>query len=204
MSVQLPDGASVPRTKETVHKVEKLLLSMPQVADTFAVIGFSLLDGGNESNNAFMVVKLKPFADREAVQDSAQALIRQVFVQGQQIRSAAVIAFNLPPIIGLSTSGGFEYQLEALEGQDPVRNASVMQGLLAAANKTPPAGARLLHLYGDDAVRLSRHRPRQGAGARRAGVVHLRHARSHARRQLHQQLQPVWPGLAGQHRGRDL
>ncbi len=137
MSIQLPDGASVPRTKETVRQVEKLLLAMPQVAATFAVTGFSLLDGGNESNNAFMVVKLKPFAEREAVQDSAQALIRKVFVEGQQIRTASVIAFNLPPIIGLSTSGGFEYQMEALEGQDPVQNASVMQGLLASANANP-------------------------------------------------------------------
>lgn len=137
MAIQLPDGASVPRTKATVKQVEKLLLGMPQVADTFAVIGFSLLDGGNESNNAFMVIKLKPFADRTAVSDSAQALIRKVFVEGQQIRSASVIAFNLPPIIGLSTSGGFEYQMEALEGQDPVQNASVMQGLIAAGNKSP-------------------------------------------------------------------
>jgi hydrophobe/amphiphile efflux-1 (HAE1) family protein len=137
LAIQLPDGASVARTKETVRQVEKLLLGMPQVADTFAVIGFSLLDGGNESNNAFMVAKLKPFADREAASDSAQALIRKVFVEGRQVLSANVIAFNLPPIIGLSTSGGFEYQLEALEGQDPVQNASVMQGLLAAANQSP-------------------------------------------------------------------
>ncbi len=38
----------------------------------------------------------------------------------QQIRSATLFPFNLPPIIGLSTTGGFEYQLEALEGQDSV------------------------------------------------------------------------------------
>ena len=137
MSIQLPDGASVPRTKAVVRKVEKLMLGFPQVEKTFAVIGFSLLDGGAESNNAFMVIKLKPFADREAAADSAQALIRKVFVEGQQILEANVIAFNLPPIIGLSTSGGFEYQLEALEGQDPVQNASVMQGLLAASNASP-------------------------------------------------------------------
>ena len=40
--------------------------------------------------------------------------------ESASIRTASVIAFNLPPIIGLSTTGGFEYQLEALEGQDPV------------------------------------------------------------------------------------
>ena len=137
MSIQLPDGASVARTKAVVRKVEKLMLSFPQVDKTFAVIGFSLLDAANESNNGFMVIKLKPFAQRTAPGDSAQALISEVFKRGRQIREANIIAFNLPPIIGLSTSGGFEYQLEALEGQDPVQNASVMQGLLAAANANP-------------------------------------------------------------------
>ena len=137
MSIQLPDGASVARTKAVVRKAEKLLLSYPQVEKTFAVVGFSLLDTANEPNNAFMVIKLKPFDQRTAPGDSAQAVIKKVFGDAQQIREANVIAFNLPPIIGLSTSGGFEYQLEALEGQDPVDNASVMQGLLAAANASP-------------------------------------------------------------------
>jgi hypothetical protein len=34
---------------------------------------------------------------------------------------------NLPPIICLSTTGDFEYQLEALEGQPPTQLGSVMQ-----------------------------------------------------------------------------
>jgi hydrophobe/amphiphile efflux-1 (HAE1) family protein len=137
MAIQLPDGASVARTGETVKQVEKLLLAMPQVQSTFAVVGFSLLDGVNESNNAFMAARLKPFVDRRSAADSAQALIGKVFGAAQGIRTATVIAFNLPPIIGLSTSGGFEYQLEALEGQEPAAIASTMQGLLAAANQSP-------------------------------------------------------------------
>jgi hydrophobe/amphiphile efflux-1 (HAE1) family protein len=137
LNVQLPDGASVARTSETVRQVERVLKSMPQVQDTFAVIGFSLLDGANEANTAFLVAKLKPFEDRRGAQNSAQALIRRMFAEGQQIRTASIVAFNLPPIIGLSTSGGFEYQLEALEGQDPVALGSVMRGVIAAANQDP-------------------------------------------------------------------
>ena len=68
---------------------------------------------------AFVVPTLKPFADRVGAANSAQALIARVFGEGQQIRTATVIPFNLPPIIGLSTTGGFEYELEGLEGQDP-------------------------------------------------------------------------------------
>ena len=55
----------------------------------------------------------------------------------QGIRSAMVFPFNLPPIIGLGTGSGFEYELEALEGQDPVQNGQVMRGLIAAANQNP-------------------------------------------------------------------
>src|SRR5712672_2794287 len=119
ISVQLPDGASVSRTSEVTKQVESLLKQMPAIEHTLSIIGFSLLDGASEPNRSFMVARLKPFADRKAAADSAQALIRQTFGGGAQIRQANVLPFNLPPIIGLSTSGGFEYQLEALEGQDP-------------------------------------------------------------------------------------
>ncbi len=135
--VQLPDGASVNRTSATVKTMEDLLLKMPQVADTFAVVGYSFLDSVSEPNAGFMVVKLKPFEDRTAAADSVQATIGKVFGAAQQIRTGNVIAFNLPPIIGLSTSGGFEYDLEALQGQDPAVIGSVAQGLIAAANSDP-------------------------------------------------------------------
>jgi hydrophobe/amphiphile efflux-1 (HAE1) family protein len=137
ISVQLPDGASVARTSEVTKQVEAVLKQMPAVEHSISIIGFSLLDGASEPNNAFMVVRLKPFADRRAAADSAQALIGRTFVQGAQIRQANVLPFNLPPIIGLSTSGGFEYQLEALEGQDPATMGSVATGLISAANQDP-------------------------------------------------------------------
>jgi hydrophobe/amphiphile efflux-1 (HAE1) family protein len=137
IAVQLPDGASVARTSEVTKQVEAALKRMPQIDHVLSIIGFSLLDGGNEPNSAFMVARMKPFEDRRAVTDSVQATIRQTFGAGSQIRQANVLPFNLPPIIGLSTSGGFEYQLDALEGQDPVALGSVMSGLVAAANRDP-------------------------------------------------------------------
>jgi hydrophobe/amphiphile efflux-1 (HAE1) family protein len=138
VAVQLPDAASVNRTAAVTARVESIMHTMPQVADTLAIIGFSLLDGGAEPNAAFLVAKLKPFQDRQAAADSAQALIGKLFgMAAGQIRSATVFPFNLPPIIGLSTSGGFEYQLENLEGADPASMGSVMGGLIVAANQDP-------------------------------------------------------------------
>jgi hydrophobe/amphiphile efflux-1 (HAE1) family protein len=137
ISVQLPDGASVARTGEAVRRIEALVKQMPQVQNVFAVVGYSILDSLNEPNAAFIVPTLKPFADRVGAANSAQALIARVFAEGQEVRTANVIPFNLPPIIGLSTTGGFEYELEGLEGQEPAAMNSVMQGLLAAANQDP-------------------------------------------------------------------
>ncbi|WP_454617813.1 efflux RND transporter permease subunit [Bradyrhizobium cenepequi] len=137
ISVQLPDGASVARTSQVTKQVEALLKNMPQVEHVLSIIGFSLLDGASEPNSAFMVARMKPFADRQAAADSVQATIRRMFGEGAQIRQANILPFNLPPIIGLSTSGGFEYQLDALEGQDPAALGSTMTGLINAANRDP-------------------------------------------------------------------
>jgi hydrophobe/amphiphile efflux-1 (HAE1) family protein len=140
VAMQLPDGASVSRTSRVVGQVEKAVAKMPGVADTFAIVGFSILDSSQEPNNGFMFVRLKPFADRQTVATQVDTLIRNVFALGSQIRSANVLAFNLPPIIGLSTTGGFQYQLEALEGQDPASLFSTMNGVMAAARQTPQIG----------------------------------------------------------------
>ncbi len=137
VAIQLPDGASVARTSNVVRRVEALAKGLPGVHDTFAIIGYSLLDSAQESNAAFMFIKLNPFEDRTAASERAQALIGRVFGGVQQIRSATIFPFNLPPIIGLSTTGGFEYQLEALEGQESVALGQTMNGLLAAANSDP-------------------------------------------------------------------
>ena len=137
ISVQLPDGASVARTSQVTKQVEELLKKVPGVDHVLSIIGFSLLDGASEPNSAFMVARMKPFADRKAATDSVQAAIRQTFGAGSQIRQANILPFNLPPIIGLSTSGGFEYQLDALEGQDPAALGNVVSGMINAANRDP-------------------------------------------------------------------
>jgi HAE1 family hydrophobic/amphiphilic exporter-1 len=135
--VQLPAGASVARTGRVVGQVEEMLRGMPQVQDVISIVGFSMLDNFSASDSAFMIARLKPFEDRTAAADSAQAVIARTFGAAQRIRSATVQPFNLPPVIGLSTTGGFEVMLESLRGADPVALGSAMRGLVSAANADP-------------------------------------------------------------------
>ena len=135
--VSLPDGASVPRTAATMSEVAQKIAPLAGVQHVFQVIGYSIIDTVQEPNVGFMFIRLKPFAERTTVAASAQGLIRTIFGLGQQIRTATVFPFNLPPIIGLSTTGGFEYELEGLEGQPYNDMNGVMQGLVASANADP-------------------------------------------------------------------
>jgi hydrophobe/amphiphile efflux-1 (HAE1) family protein len=153
VQVQLPDGVSVARTSEAVGKVEAVLKSMPQVKDTVSIIGYSFLDSFSASNTAFMVAVLQPFEDRAKAADSAEALIRQTFGAGLQIRTATVLPFNLPPVIGLGTTGGFEYQLESFEGADPTTIGSVVLGLIDAS-KQDHRFAQVFTTYGAAAPSL--------------------------------------------------
>ncbi len=136
-AIQLPDGASVTRTREVVQRAEAVAHGIPQIQNVLSIVGFSLLDAGNQSNAAFMVMRMKPFADRPAAADKVQALIGRMAAGLGGIRSAIAFPFNLPPIIGLSTGGGFEYQLQNLEGREPAEMGSVLNGVLAATNADP-------------------------------------------------------------------
>ena len=137
VNIQLPPAASVERTSEVASRAEAILKQVPQVQNVLSIVGFSLLDGGNQSNSAFIVVRMKPFADRTAAADKIQALLGPITGKLQTIRAATIFPFNLPPIIGLSTGGGFEYQLQNLEGAPPAEMGSVLNGLLANANQNP-------------------------------------------------------------------
>lgn len=137
VQLQLPQGASVSRTRDATIQVEKILQQNHAIQDVLSIVGFSLIDGGAQSNSAFMVARMKPFEDRKAAQDSVFAAIGRVFGETQAIRVANVFAFNIPPIIGLGTGGGFEYQLQDFEGREPAALGSAMLGLVVAANQDP-------------------------------------------------------------------
>ncbi len=135
VEVRLPEGASVNRTDAVVREVETLLAGLPGVKDVITVGGFSFLDGINKSSSGFAIVTMSPFEERTDPAMSAFTAIATAMEQGRAIRAAQVFAFNLPPIIGLGTGSGFEYQLLDLQGRDPIDLAATAGGLVVAANQ---------------------------------------------------------------------
>jgi HAE1 family hydrophobic/amphiphilic exporter-1 len=101
------------------------------------VPGYSMLDGAIESNAALLIARLEPFAKRGDPSLGVQAVIARVAARTASIPAARVMPFNLPPIMGLGTGSGFEYQLEDLQGRPPEELAAVMRSLVLAANQDP-------------------------------------------------------------------
>ncbi|GMG83540.1 multidrug efflux RND transporter permease subunit [Paralimibaculum aggregatum] len=137
VEVGLPESASVNRTKETLAEVEAILVRAPGVANVQTVAGYSFVDGLAKSNGGFAIAMMKPFAERDGAAESVPASIAWARQQFQGIRSGIAFPFNLPPIIGLGTGAGFEYQLLDLQGGDPVDLGATAKGLVAAANGDP-------------------------------------------------------------------
>ena len=200
--VQLPQGASLNRTLQVVKQVEQIVGDDPAVEWVLAVPGYSLLDGAVQSNAALIVGRLKPFEQRTTPELKVNAVIGRVAAQTAAIPAARVIPFNLPPIIGLGTGGGFEYQLEDLQGRPPEELAAVMRALVLAANQDP-ALSRVFSTWATDNPQIYLDIDREKAQTLGlAGQRYLHRAAGHTRRLLRERLQQVRPRLAGPGPGR--
>jgi HAE1 family hydrophobic/amphiphilic exporter-1 len=135
--VVLPEGASVNRTQEVVRQAEQIMSETPGIVSVSSITGLNFLNDLAQSNSALLVMELAPFEERLTPELEVEAIIRRVQPQLAALSGATAFAFNLPPIIGLGSTGGFEYQLQDLSGGDVAELAQVMRGLIVEANQQP-------------------------------------------------------------------
>ena len=137
VETRLPDAASVNRTKEVQASVATMLGGLEGVKSVTTVTGYSMLDGLAKSNAAFAMVSMEDFDERKTRETSVFWAIRTAFLEGAKLREAQVIPFNMPPIAGLGTGSGFEYQLIDTQGRPATELAETARGLALAANQNP-------------------------------------------------------------------
>src|ERR671936_1978787 len=109
-SVQLPDGATLERTRKMSAELGKMIQEHPGVQNVMAINGFDLIGGGNKTNAATMFVPLKHWDERKTM--PAAAVARDLIAKGSGLRDGIAIAFNPAAIRGLGTAGGFELYLQ--------------------------------------------------------------------------------------------
>jgi hydrophobic/amphiphilic exporter-1 (mainly G- bacteria), HAE1 family len=136
-ALRLPEGVSLNRTEAVVKQVEDIVRPIPGVEGILSVVGLNFIDYIPSANQAFFVIRLKPYETRTAPAQGAGAIIARLRPQMAAIQGAIGFPFNLPPILGLGSTGGFQYALEALQGQSPTDVAAALRGLIVAANAEP-------------------------------------------------------------------
>ncbi|HEX9433554.1 MAG TPA: multidrug efflux RND transporter permease subunit [Burkholderiales bacterium] len=134
-NVQLPDGATLERTRKMAGELGKIVQAHPGVQNTMVINGFDLLGGGNKTNAASMFIPLKHWDQRKNL--PAPAIAADIAAKGSALRDGMVIAFNPAAIRGLGTAGGFEMYLQARTNPDPARLYEVTQDFVAAMRAHP-------------------------------------------------------------------
>ena len=136
-ALRLPEGVSLNRTEDVVKQVENIVRPIPGVEGVLSVVGLNFIDYVPSANQAFFVIRLKPYEQRTDPAQGVGAIIARLRPQMAAIQGAIGFPFNLPPILGLGNTGGFQYALEALQGQSPSDVAAALRGLVVAANAQP-------------------------------------------------------------------
>ncbi|MGJ7492041.1 efflux RND transporter permease subunit [Variovorax sp. ZT4R33] len=109
---QLPDGATLDRTEDVIHRMGEIMKKNPNVEDTLAFPGLSINGFTNSSNSGIVFATLKPFAQRERKDQSGGAVAGQLNGAFSTIQDAFIVMFPPPPVAGLGTTGGFKLQIE--------------------------------------------------------------------------------------------
>jgi HAE1 family hydrophobic/amphiphilic exporter-1 len=107
--VQAPEGVSLDYTQQVMDRIDTTMQAIPEIRSTFMITGFSF--EGSSANRGLFFASLKNWSEREGAGSSAQAIIGRLNQEFQQIQEAIVVVFNAPPVQGLSSFGGFEFQL---------------------------------------------------------------------------------------------
>jgi HAE1 family hydrophobic/amphiphilic exporter-1 len=109
-NVQLPDAASLERTKKVMEKMDEAVKNVPGVADWVSISGYSMLSATSGSNMAMSVIIFEPWEERPGrSQDDIMVDLRRELAA---IEEALAFAFVPPAIDGLGVAGGFQMQLQ--------------------------------------------------------------------------------------------
>ncbi len=116
VTVQLPDGASLERTKRVLDQVNEIARKNPAVENVIGISGVSALDNNSTLANAGVAyVVLKDWSVRGKGEDLL-SLFQQFNRDFAAITAARIVVFPPPPIQGIGNAGGFAMQIELRDG----------------------------------------------------------------------------------------
>ncbi|WP_394203654.1 efflux RND transporter permease subunit [Marinagarivorans algicola] len=124
---QLPDGATLERTKAVINEMGEIGLTEAGVKNAVQFPGLSINGFMNSSSAGVVFFPLEDFAKRHGEALSAGAIAQKLQMKFAGIEEAFIAIFPPPPVQGLGTTGGFKLQIEDRGGLGYEKLAEVVQ-----------------------------------------------------------------------------
>jgi len=141
VNVQLPDAASLERTDAVVRQIEQILLETPGVETVVAIGGRSFISGVNGPNVGSLFPRLTPWSHRKKAELQADAILARLRARLSGIQDAVVVVFPPPPIRGISSGGGFQFELQSVAGGSLQDLDATARQIMDAARQRPELAA---------------------------------------------------------------
>ena len=135
--VQLPPGSTQEQTQTVLDGVSKYYLEDEKkvVESVFTVNGFGFAGQGQNMGLAFIV--LKNWDERKAKEDKVEAVVARANQHFFTNSSASIFAVNIPPIVELGSSSGFDLELMDNANQGHEALTAARNQLLKMAGEHP-------------------------------------------------------------------
>lgn len=133
-AVTLPDSASLARTREYMSQLSERIEEVPGVQYSSAIAGYDMLTSSVNTARGIIFINMEPWDERET---TATDLIGRIMQIGGELDGGSVMAFNMPPIMGLSTTGGFTGYLQSYGGATPEEIYQASLKVMGAAAQDP-------------------------------------------------------------------
>ena len=136
--VRMPSATSLVKTADVAEQISSIYQRQPGVENVIVMSGLNLTNSAMQSNMALVVVVLKPWEERKTPQSKLLGIIQSASAEcDRQINDAVIIPFNAPAIPGISSTGGFEFQIQDVESQGPEALQKVCQAVIEEGEKYP-------------------------------------------------------------------
>jgi HAE1 family hydrophobic/amphiphilic exporter-1 len=137
IGVQLPDGASLQRTREVYTQIDQILAKQPGIRTYNGIAGFSFFTRTAASYLGTGFAGLMPWDDRKSPELTSTAIVRSLNAAFSRIPQARVFALSPPAIPGISAAGGFSMMLQDRTGNSYDFLAQNVMRFVAEARKRP-------------------------------------------------------------------
>jgi hydrophobe/amphiphile efflux-1 (HAE1) family protein len=137
---QLPDAASIERTRNVTKEMKEIALSIPGVSHVMELPGFSLFTGGGGTmpNAGTLFLILDDFEKRgKHPEQSMGAILGEISARYGAMQEAMVFCFPPPPVDGVGNAGGFKMMIKdnTSQGKDALAGAAF--DMMMKANAIP-------------------------------------------------------------------